>query len=126
MKLKMSQEEKIYLDQLVAISGLKMDSIREVLRAILISFSIGVYAQDDEIIIPYIGKFKCSFVDKFTPTKGTFTKVILKASPCESLTAELSAINEGDLPPSKDYFQNNVLTSIRDVLEIEESDLEDV
>ena len=120
MALKMSPEEKVYLDKLVAISGKDITQIRDVLRSILVLFSIESYSGETEIIIPYIGKLKFDLIDKCTPVRGSFTKVNLKAEACSSLVDELVAINDGEVTSTQDFFKANIFTSIKDILEIEE------
>jgi len=123
MALKMSPEEKVYLDKLVAISGKDINTIREVLRAILILFSVEAYAGEEEAIIPYIGKFKFYLLDKYLPSRGSYTDVNFEMEPCISLIEELVAICDGDSTPTEEFFKKNVLTSIKDILEIGEIDI---
>ncbi len=122
MTLKMSPEEKVYLDKLVAISGMNISTVRDVLRSILILFSVESYAGESEVILPYIAKIKFDLIDSYSTEKGTYTKTNLETEPCVSLIEELVAICNGEITPSEDFFKNNVLTSIKDILEIEEED----
>jgi len=122
MALKMSPEEKVYLDKLVAISGKDINTIRDVLRSILILFSVEAYAGEEEVTIPYIGKFRFYLLDKYLPSKGSYTDVSLEVDPCISLVEELVAICNGDSTPTEEFFKKNVFTSMKDILEIEESE----
>ena len=121
MALKMGPEEKVYLDKLVATSGRDIATVRDILRAILILFSVEAYSGEEEATIPYIGKIKFQLVDKYLPSKGSYTDVSLSAEPCISLVEELTAICNGDSTPITDaFFKENVLTTFKEILEIDE------
>jgi len=124
MALKMSPEEKVYLDMLVGISGKDITTVREILRAILILFSRECYAGEEEVTIPYIGKVNFSFVDKYLPSRGTYTDVMMEIDPCISLVEELTAVCNGEPTPTTDnFYKKNVLTKFRDILGIEEGEV---
>jgi hypothetical protein len=78
--MKMTAEEKVFLDKIVADSGLPLDTVRQVLRAILFCFMKELYSaygnsEDKQEIkftfyIPYTLKLLISLTPVFSLSKG--------------------------------------------------------
>lgn len=123
MALKMSPEERVYLEKLVAFSGKDINTVRCILRSILVLFVHELYGDEKEAIIPYIGNFKWSFSSKTTPAKGTHTYLKLKTDPCRALDENMAAVYEGNKPDCLEFFEKQRNIAIEETLEVEEDDL---
>lgn len=107
----LSEEEKIALKQISAISLKDASSIKDVLFSILSCITINSYDNDheSEFIIPYIAKLKFKYVE--TPVEQGFeSNILIEATPMPSLIKEFVCIKNEETPPSKRYFrkQNNL------------------
>jgi len=121
--LKLTLEEKNFIENIRAISALDKKSTKTFFRSLLIACTMAIYAGKDEIIIPYICKLKISYNDHHTP-KGSKVKVHIEAEPCDELIEEIKAISEGEPPPSKKYIKKEISEEIKNKLEIDELDLD--
>jgi hypothetical protein len=120
--MKLTLEEKNFLENIVAISALDRKTVKTLFRSLLIAVSMSVYADENEIIIPYLCKLKIDYND-YSTNKGTKVKVNIDAEPCIELIEEIKAISEGNHPPSKKYLKKEISEEIRNQLEISEMDL---
>jgi hypothetical protein len=121
MTLKMSPEEKVFLSRMVSFSGKDISVIRDVMRSLLHLFTTDFYAGEKSTIIPYIGSVKVNLIDSYSPAKGSYTKINLKMEPSASLIEDLTAVNEGNWPPSGDFFKKSTESNLEKILEIDES-----
>lgn len=122
--MKLTLEEKNFIERIVAISALDKKSVKTFFRSLLIASTIAVYSEEDEIVIPYLCKLKIKYNDYLDTKKGSTVKVNMYAEPCEELIAEIKAISEGEQPPSKKYIKKEIFEEIKNKLEISELDLD--
>lgn len=114
--LKLSSEEKDFLDKIVSISYVDKSTVKEVLQAILKVITVELYADSDTIYIPYICSLKISSCDSITQ-KGLETIVKLEAIPSKNLIEEVKAVNDGEITPTQEYTRQKILKSLEDKIE---------
>ncbi len=121
--MKLTLEEKNFIENIVAISALDKKSVKNFFRSLLMASTMAIYADENEIVIPYLCKIKIDYHDVTTST-GTKPKVTLTAEPCDELIEEITAISEGNQPPSKKYIKKEISEELKNQLEIEDVDFD--
>ena len=120
--MKLSKEERNFIENIVAISALNKKSIKTFFRSLLVACTMSVFTGDDEIYIPYLCKLNIKY-NKSTKNKNKIN-VKLKAEPSIELIAEIENIANNRNPNSKKYFQKEIFEKLKNILEIEELELE--
>ena len=132
LKLK-SDMEKDFFDTICAISEFKKDTVREVLRAVLLTIVANIYAQNSKTVkvnIPYICDLDISYADVIRKDEETGkswreVKVDLNANPANALYKEIEFIHEGEDPPSLLYLEAKLKRRIEDILDLPLEDEEE-
>jgi hypothetical protein len=114
--LKLSLEEKDFLDRIVSISCVDKTVVKEVLQAILKMITIELYADFNTIYIPYICSLNVTSYENLS-SKGVETIVELEATPSKNLIEEVIAISEGEITPTQEYTRQKIYKSLEDKIE---------
>lgn len=114
-----TNEEKLFLEKISAISRIDKATVIQVLQSLLMITNIEVFSNKNEIIIPYICKLKVDYQDRIT-SKGIITDVNLQAQPNRALINEISCIAEGEETPTKKYFKANLKKHLLKQYDLEE------
>jgi len=114
--LKLSLEEKDFLDRIVSISCVDKAVVKEVLQAILKMISIELYADYNTVYIPYLCSLTISSYEK-PNKKGVETIVELEAIPSENLIEEIKAINEGEITPTQEFTRQKIFNKLEEIIE---------
>lgn len=117
--MKLSIEEKYFLDKICAVSSKDKNTVKDVLKALLMCTTIEIYADSKEMVIPYMCKLKIDYMDNYKEDKHSVV-VHLEATPCEGLINEIAAIQEGGITPTQEYIQKMILFDLKNKLEIED------
>jgi hypothetical protein len=120
--LRLSHQEKQFIEKISAISGKEYKIVQEVLKAFLIATTLEIYTQDSnecELIIPYLCRLKLKFYDKDT-TSGMKVVTELEAEPLDGLCEEIKCISEGDISPVEKYIKNQIVKNIQNNLNLED------
>lgn len=67
--MKLSSEEKNYLEKLSVLSGHDIKTIQDVFMAVLVAITMEVYAGSHKILIPFLFNMKVNFTEKQTDKK---------------------------------------------------------
>jgi hypothetical protein len=116
--LKLSMEEKDFLDKVVAFSGIEKTQVKEVFKALLRVTSLLLHGDNNEIYIPFICKLLIDHTDVLTD-KGIKTHVKLTALPSECLRGEVTAICEGDILPTERYLKKQIIEKFQQITGVE-------
>jgi hypothetical protein len=124
-----SAEELDFYEQICAISKKDKETVRDILRAILMVATANLYFDKDEIIIPYLCKLKIAYSDAIRVNKKTSkcwstTDISITAEPMTALIKEIVSINEGDDPESLYHLDNRIAMKMSQLLEVVESEQE--
>lgn len=122
--MKLTLEERNFIENITAISALDKKSVKLFFRSLLMASTMTIYADEEEIIIPYLCKLRISYKDNHTE-RGNKPIVNILAEPCDELISEIKAISEGDEPPSKKYLKKEISEELKDKLEIGDLDFLD-
>lgn len=125
LKLK-SELEKDFFDTICAISGKDKETVREVLRSLLLTIVANVYTQEEKevkVCIPYICDLLISYKDVIRKDEDSNkswreVKVDLKADPVYALQKEIEFIHEGEDPPSLLYLEDKLKRRINEILDL--------
>jgi len=124
MSLKMSSAEEIdFFEQICAISKKDKDTVRDVLKSLLMVTTANLYFDKDEIYIPYLCKLKIKYEDAIrvnnkTARAWSTTDISVTAEPLTALIKEIVAINEGDDPESLQHLDNSIAMKMSQLLEV--------
>jgi hypothetical protein len=97
--LKLSLEEKNWIDNIVAISCKDKNTVKDVLKALLKAITLEMFSENYNVCIPYLCNLQIEYSDKITEN-GLKTDVRLIAEPNEALIQEIEKIIEGEMPPT--------------------------
>ena len=116
---KLNDEEKDILEKISSISTRDKTIVKDVFKALLKTIVYKLYMDDNEIHIPYIGSLKIEYHDKLV---HDHVEVVtdLTCTPSESLMAEIRAISEGNITPTKEYIKKRITKKFEELLEIED------
>ena len=117
--MKLSKEERNFLENITAISALDKKSVRTFFRTLLVASTMSIFTGENEIYIPYLCKLKIDY-----KVEGNELKVNISADPSIELIDEIKSIVNDESPPSKKYFQKEIFEKLKNILEIEELELE--
>lgn len=106
--LNLSEEEKDFLQKIVAISGKDTQTVKEIFKALLKTIYMSVYADKHKVYIPYICSLDISYFDQSSVSKGILTKVEMQAEASTSLKNEISAIVNGEDAPTLKYVNKKI------------------
>lgn len=129
--MKMTSEEDYFFEMICANSGKDLSTVREVLRAVLISTIMTIYNQYDkdqqresnkrenfvEFIIPYICKLKIDYSSDKPTGKYVVTNVNLSAIPSPTLIKEIYNILEDKTLDLEKNIKNGINLKINNILE---------
>lgn len=131
--MKMTSEEKIFLDKVVADSGQDLLTVRNVLRAILVSILKEVYANyynsenKNKVIIeysiPYILKMSIGCKNILTKDDGEKTQVILDCEPSISLYKEINRIFDDKTLETEEFFKKEIAYHLMKILDFDKDTL---
>jgi len=127
--MKMTSNEKVFLDKIVADSGESIDTVRNVLRAMLISILKEVYAiygnSDNkdkvftEYFIPYILKLSIGCKNVLTKDEGEKTQIMLECEPSISLSKEVNRIFCNESLEMEEFFKRSISLSLMEILDFD-------
>ena len=120
--MKLSNEEKNFLEKIIAISALDKKVGKNFFRSQLVACTIAMLSGENEIIIPYLCKLKIIYNQVLTP-EGIRLDVKLEAEPSQELIEEIKCIVAEEDPPTKEYFKKEIAKELRNYLEIDEIDI---
>ena len=118
--MKLSKEEKNFLENITAISALDKKSVRTFFKSLLVACTMSVFTDENEVYIPYL----CKLGITYSIDKEESLNIELKAEPSMELIEEIKGIVNDEDPPSKKYFQKEIFEKLKNILEIEELELE--
>jgi len=126
--MKMPPIEKVYLDKIVASSGMSLDVVRDLFKALLISMLQEIYATYGnsenknktltEYHIPYIGKLLIKCENVLIPDSGEKTNVTIKAEPSLILVKEINRIFSDESLEMEEFFKDGICLSLMNILGI--------
>ena len=126
--MKLSVDEKHAIEKICAISGKDRNTVKDVLKALLIMSTLEIYMSVNEdshkIIIPYLCNLDISQSERVSTEKGGYIHVELDAHINEGLQEEIQNIAVGNLTPSKQFIKKKIVRNLQNILEIDE-ELED-
>lgn len=126
--LKLSTDEKLFLDRIKVFAKKEKKEVREVFLALLMASSLQMQDQDNtgdnEIVIPYICKLRFSHYEK-TDKDGTKVYLQLEAIPSETLREEMDAIVHGEDTPVEKLTKKKILEIFKNTLGLDEEMPED-
>lgn len=111
----MSFEEKHFLDKISAISAKDINTVRDVMRGLLMASALEVHAGNSVINIPYICKLTID-VQQCEDKKKKET-VVLTAEPNDTLIKEIITIKNGDTAPSEEHLKKEIHKTLNMLLE---------
>ena len=127
--LKLSTEEKFFIDTVSAIASRDKNTVKDILRALLIASTVHLYesieldGKDEcDLIIPYIGKIHLEYFEH-NSDEGTGTKLKLSVIPSDALIEEVSCIVSGDTTPSENFIKRQIVKYIQSVVELEDCEI---
>jgi len=120
--MKLEVNEKSFLEKIIAISGIDKKVAQVFFKSLLTACTASIYADENEIIIPYLCKLKIVY-KKVLTQDGVKLEVELKADPSEELIEEIKCIVENIDPPTKVYFKKEIDKELKRGLEIDEIEL---
>lgn len=120
--MKLTNQEKNFLEKIIAISALDKKVGKNFFRSQLVATTISLLSGENEIIIPYLCKLKIKYNQILTP-EGIKLEVKLEAEPSEELVEEIKCILAEEDPPTKVYFKKEIAKELRNYLEIDEIDV---
>lgn len=134
--MKMTSDEDYFFEMICTNSGKDINTVREVLRAILISTILTIYNQYDkdkeknnklkenfvEFFIPYICKLKIDYSKDEPKGKYVVTNVNLSAVPSPTLIKEIYNILENKTLDLEKNIKNEINLKINNILENLEED----
>ena len=121
--MKMSPEEKNFLNAISVLSAKDIGTVRDVLRAIIKVVAMELISHSDTVIIPYLCELKISHSDKLVKG-GMETVVKLSAKPCQTLVNEVISIVDGDLTPTAEYVKSKINKTFQNILELTQEELD--
>lgn len=107
--MKLSNEEKNFLDKICAVSCKDVNTVRDVLRAILIVSAKEVYAGSKTVNIPYVCRLALDTTSSDT--------VRLSAEPNDNFVKEVKAILSGDTSPTEEFIGREISKTLESILE---------
>lgn len=121
--MKLTKEERNFVDNIVAISALDKKSVKTFFRSLLIACTMSVFTGENEIYIPYICRLKIGY-DTEDTDEGKKLNVNLMSEPAQELISEIKSILNDESPPSKKYLQKEIFEKLKNILEIEDLELD--
>jgi len=122
--MRLSTEEKNYVNKICAVTGKDDSTVREVLRGILVTAILEVYAGRNEFIVPYIGKIKTAHKNIVHQKKENSSKInlklILETIPSKWLKREYKSVIEGNITSSAKFVRSQIQKNIRNMLDVSE------
>ena len=116
-KLRLSLEEKDFLEKISAISLYDKKIVNDVFISLLHVISLELFNEENIIYIPYIGSFNIDYYDKIEPGKGVDIQVSLQAEAADSLKDTIKQFSEGEISPTQDYMRLKISENIKERVE---------
>lgn len=134
--MKMTSEEDYFFEMICANSGKDLNTVRDVLKSILIATMITIYNQYDkdkqkesikrqnfvEFDIPYMCKLRIDYNGERPSGKYVVTNVNLSAIPSPSLIKEIYNVLEDKTLDLENIVKNGIDLKINNILENLEED----
>ena len=127
--MKMTSTEKVFLDKIVADSGLDVTIVRNVLRSILISMLKEVYANyyntdnKDNITtnyqIPYIVNMNLTCKKILTPDSGEKIKIEIETLPSIILEKEIDRVFNETSSQIEEFFKQEIALTLMKYLDFD-------
>ena len=127
--MKMTSVEKVFLDKIVADSGEGLNTVRNVLRAILISVLKEIYAAhgnadnkeevDIEYFIPYIAKLNIACKNILTKNEGERTLIDITSESSIILNKEINRIFSNQPIEMEEFFKQEIALNLLDILDFD-------
>jgi hypothetical protein len=105
----LSNEEKLALKKIAALSTKDETVVKEVLFALLAYATLEAYnnKNEGEIILPYIAKLNLKYKEE-PAANGYSASVDIEAKALSPLIQEFVCLKNGEDPPSKKYFKKMI------------------
>jgi hypothetical protein len=122
--MKMSDAcELDFFEQICTVSKKDKETVRDILRSILMVTTANLYFDKTEIVIPYLCKLNIKYEDAIRINKKTSkcwstTDISITAEPLTALIKEIVALNEGDDPESLQHLDNSIAMKMSQLLEV--------
>ena len=116
-KLKLSLEEKDFLEKVSAISVYDKKIVNDVFISLLHVISLELFDEENIIYIPYIGNISINYYDKIEPGKGVDIQVDLQAEASDCLKNTIKQFSEGETSPTQEYMRLKITENIRERVE---------
>ena len=125
MTIKMTDPSEIdFFEKICAFSKKDKETVRDVLKAILLTTTACAYSDIKDVYIPYVAKFSIDYKDIIKTDKNgkswSTTDVKINAEPMQALINEITAINEGEEPESFSDNKNSITLKIYEILDVYE------
>lgn len=115
--MKINNLEKEAIEKISAISSKDKNTVKDVLKALLMYSTLEVYASihEDEqtFVIPYL----CTCHASYYESNSKFL-VELNAEPNQAFTKEVSSIAQGDITPSEKFIRKQIVKCVGDIIDI--------
>jgi len=127
--MKMTSIEKVFLDKIVADSGENLDTVRNVLKAVLISVLKEVYATygnadnkekiEVEYFIPYIAKLNIACENILTKNDGEKTSIDITSDASIILNKEINRIFSNQHLEIEEFFTQEIALNLLSILDFD-------
>ncbi len=116
--MKLTQEEKNFINKISAIACYNPAVVREVFKAMLIAVSLKLYSGEKEIIIPHIAKMKIQ--PEIKPGEGVFeVKEVYDIETSPALHDVVKSIVTGEGSQVKETIINDIGSQVSKILELD-------
>lgn len=119
--MKLTPEEKAFVDKISAISGHDPKSVKEIFSALMVASTLEIYSRSNTVYIPYLFKVNITY-DKEHTSKGFELKEKYDVETSRTLHDSILKINSGDKTQSDAYLKKEIVKHISSVLELEDED----
>lgn len=123
---KILPEEKVAIQKICAVAKKDKSIVYDLLYSILLYFTKELYKGNKTITIPFICNINIEDKDVLNTKDNIIEKkVILSATPLQGLIDEIESISRDEITPSEKYLKKKIFSRIKDLLDIDDLELED-
>jgi hypothetical protein len=116
-KMKLTREEKSFIDKISAISGYDSHTVKGVFSSLLISAALEMWSGKKKISIPYLFNFSVEIDPKYEGTKYQEGFYDVETNP--SFNNVLSKLNEREDSVVEEYLKREISRHLADLLDLD-------
>lgn len=117
--MKIPKEEESAFKTLQALAKKDEYVVKHVLSAIYVMIMMKMYDNQDEVVLPLLGKLKFEYDGLDTP-KGVAVDLKISIEPSDSLINEFTAYYNKEETPGQKYYRKEIINKMNDALEGDE------